>query len=114
MTARRKVWLATLVVLVVVVAVLAWWLWPKQQVPTVTLHGMDYTTNMQIEEYGGYVYVTVPVNTDPRDVVLTVADETDNQRIRDFLAELDTLVPGERVLALSTSNLHVLVTGMAE
>lgn len=112
---RRGLWIAGAVLLVIVIGVAAWLLWPKQQqTETVTLIGTEYTTNMPIEEHGGYVYVTIPVNSDTRDVVIEVPDETDNARIRDFLDELDTLVPGERVVALSDSNLHVLVDGMAE
>jgi len=111
---RRGLWIAGVALLVIVIGIAAWLLWPKQQTETVTLLGTEYTTNMQIEEHRGYVYVTIPVNSDTRDVVIEVPDETDNARIRDFLDELDTLVPGERVIALSDSNLHVLVDGIVE
>ena len=56
----------------------------------------------------------VPVNSEVNSLVLKVQDAEDNAQIRAFLSGLDTFVPGEHVLALSDSNLHFIIDGMAE
>jgi hypothetical protein len=83
-------------------------------VESVTVGGTEYTTNVRMDEQGGYVYAYIPVNTDVGEVVIEVADEQDNREIRSFLDSLDTFTPGEHVLELSDSNLHFIVDGMAE
>lgn len=110
---RRALWIAAAAVAVAIGA-LVWLNWPAQDVESVTVGGAEFATNMQMEEQGGYVYAYIPVNTDVGDVVIEVADAEDNREIREFLDSLDTLVPGEHVLALSDSNLHIIVDGMSE
>lgn len=113
---RRAAWIATAVaaVVVLVLAALLSWNRPAGGGEPVTVGGTEYTTNVRMDEQGGYVYAYIPVNTDVGEVVIEVADEEDNREIRDFLDSLDTLVPGEHVLELSDSNLHFIVDGMAE
>ena len=112
---RRAVWIAAAAVLAaVVVAALLWTNCPKTGAEPVTLGGVEYTSNVRMEEQGGYVYAYIPVNSDAGGVVIEVADAEDNREIREFLDSLDTLVPGEHVLALSESNLHIIVDGMSE
>lgn len=97
----------------VVLAAVLWVNQPRAAAPnTVTVQGTEYVTNVEVEAQGGYVYVYLPVNTDPEAVVLEVSDEADSQRIREFLGGLDTLVPGEHVVSLSESNLHFIVDGI--
>lgn len=112
---RRALWIAASAAAVaVVIGALVWLNWPAQDVESVTVGGAEYTTNVRMDEQGGYVYAYIPVNTDVGKVVIEVADEEDNREIRDFLDSLDTLVPGEHVLALSEANLHIIVDGMSE
>ena len=113
-----RVWLiaggVALIALVVLAAVL-WLNRPTADGPsTVTVQGVEYVTNVEVEAQGGYVYVYLPVNSDVESVVLEVADEADNQQIREFLDGLDTFVPGEHVLSLSETNLHFIVDGIDE
>lgn len=98
----------------VVAAAIAWWAWPVSDVETVTAYGIEYTTNVKVEEHGGYVYVYVPVNAKTGSVVLEVENKKDSQHIREFLDSLDTFVPGEHVVSTSEMNLHFIVDGMAE
>lgn len=112
---RRALWVvAAIVVVAAVVAGLLWWNQPEEQLDTVTLHSVEYTTNLRMDEHNGYAYVYVPVNTDAGEAVLEVEDEADSAEIRAFLDGLDTLVPGEHVLELSDANLHFIVDGMEE
>lgn len=111
---RKGLWLGSAVAAALLLGALAWWFWPASNVQTVSVLGVDYTTNMQIDDHNGYVYVYVPVNADVNRVVVKVADKADNKEIRGFLDSLDTLVPGEHVIELSDSNLHFIVDGMEE
>ncbi|MBC9936170.1 MULTISPECIES: hypothetical protein [unclassified Leucobacter] len=111
---RTLLWAGGAAAAALTVGALAWWNWPAPGVADVTILGVDYTTNMEVEEHGGYVYVTVPVNSDPRSVVVEVGNAGDDQEIREFLDGLDTLVPGEHVVELRASNLHFIVDGLAE
>lgn len=111
---KKALWIGAAASAAVVAGAALWWLWPAQNIEVVNVLGVDYTTNMQIEEHGGYVYVTVPVNAAVNSVVVEVEDKSDSQKIREFLDSLDTLVPGEHVLALRDSNLHIIVDGMDE
>jgi hypothetical protein len=112
---RRARWIAAAAAAVaVVIGALLWLNWPAQDVESVTVGGTEYTTNVRMDEQGGYVYAYIPVNTDVGEVVIEVADEQDNREIRSFLDSLDTFTPGEHVLELSDSNLHFIVDGMAE
>lgn len=109
---RRIVWGGAGAALAVALGLSAWSLWPSPDLESVTLLGVEYTSNMPLNEHGGYVYVTIPVNSDGNAVVLEVADTDDNGEIREFLSGLDTMVPGEHVLALRESNLHFIVDGI--
>ncbi|QYM75572.1 hypothetical protein [Leucobacter luti] len=111
---RRALWLGAGAVAALAIGVAAWSLWPASDVHSVTVLGVEYSTNLQIEEHDGYAYVTVPVNTEAGSTVLEVTDADDTRTIREFLAGLDTLVPGEHVLTLRTANLHIIVDGMVE
>lgn len=117
-TRPNRVWLIAGGVAILVLAVLAAALWlnrPAEEAPnTVTVQGVEYVTNVEVEEQGGYVYVYLPVNTETGAVVLEVADSADSERIKEFLDGLDTLVPGEHVVSLSESNLHFIVDGIDE
>ena len=113
----RPRWVVAAVVLAVLVT-LAALLWPNgpeaDPSKVVTVQGVDYVTNVRVEDQGGYVYVFLPVNADATSVVLEVGDERDNEKIREFLGALDTFVPGEHVLALSDSSLHFILDGIEE
>lgn len=112
----RLLWIggAVAVVLAVVLGTLLWANWSAKDVQVITVLGVEYSSNVPIEEQNGYVYVYLPVNSDTAAVIVEVSDEGDSRRIRDFLDSLDTFVPGEHVLDLSDSNLHFIVDGMAE
>lgn len=98
-----------------VIAVAIWLNWPKtDETSVVTVHGVEYVTNVQVEDHNGYAYVQMPVNSDTASVVLEVADSADNEKIREFLDGLDTLMPGEHVLSLNETNLHFIVDGIDE
>lgn len=109
---RWIVWGGSGAALAVALGLASWSLWQPSDVESVTLLGVEYTSNVQLDEHGGYVYVTLPVNSDGNAVVLEVTDPDDNEEIRGFLSALDTLVPGEHVLELRDSNLHFIVDGM--
>lgn len=79
---------------------------------TVTIYGTDYTTTQTVEGHNGYVYVSIPVNTDTSTVIVEVENGADNLKIREFLDQLDTFIPGEHVIALSDGNLHFIVDGI--
>lgn len=114
-SARLKWIVAGAVALVALTAVatLLWVTGPKEDAASsVTVQGISFVTNVEVEDQNGYVYVYLPVNTDAASVVLEVANESDNQQIREFLGALDTLVPGEYVLSLSEATLHFIVDGM--
>ena len=111
---RRALWLGAGAAAALALGAATWALWPTSDVRSVTVLGVDYSTNLEIEEHDGYTYVTVPVNTEAGSAVLEVPDADDTRAIREFLAGLDTLVPGEHVLTLRTANLHIIVDGMAE
>ncbi|WP_125098952.1 hypothetical protein [Leucobacter chromiireducens] len=111
---RRAVWLGVGVTAAIAIGAVTWSLWPETDVRTVTVLGVDYTTNLDVEDHNGYPYVTVPVNTVVGSIVLEVSDADDTRTIQDFLATLDTLVPGEHVVSLGASNLHIIVDGIAE
>ncbi|WP_025134722.1 hypothetical protein [Leucobacter sp. PH1c] len=111
---RRALWLGAGAAAALALGAATWALWPTSDVHSVTVLGVDYSTNLEIEEHDGYTYVTVPVNTEAGSAVLEVPDADDTRAIREFLAGLDTLVPGEHVLTLRTANLHIIVDGMAE
>ena len=114
----KLVWLIAGGVAVVVLVVSAATFWlnkPEVDAPTtVTVQGVEYVTNVEVEAQSGYVYVYLPVNTDPETVVLEAPIEADTQQIREFLDGLDTLVPGEHVVSLSEVNLHFIVDGIDE
>lgn len=110
----KKVWLGGAIAAALVLGGLAWWIGSTQTVKTVTVLGVDYTTNLEMDVYDGNVYVSVPVNTNTGEAVLKVDNKEDNEQIREFLDSLDTLVPGEHALALSETNLRFIVDGMAE
>lgn len=116
----RPRWVVSAVVLAVLVTLvtLAALLWPNgpeaDPSKVVTVQGVDYVTNVRVEDQGGYVYVFLPVNADATSVVLEAGDERDNEKIREFLGALDTFVPGEHVLALSDSSLHFILDGIEE
>ncbi|MBL3700610.1 hypothetical protein D3228_13320 [Leucobacter luti] len=107
-------WLGAGAAAAIAAGALTWSLWPVQDLDTHTVLGVEVTTNLEVAAHGGYIYVTVPVNADASEAVLHVPDEGDNLRIREFLDGLDTLVPGEHVLALSEANLHFIVDGIEE
>jgi hypothetical protein len=111
----RVVWIAIAAAgVVALIAALLISTWPKENLATVTIGGVGYTSNMEVEEFNGYVYVFIPVNTEVDDAVVEVDDADDSRKIRDFLDSLGTLVPGEHVLELSNSNLHFIVDGIEE
>lgn len=111
---RKLLWAGGATAVALAAGAVLWANWPAQDLDVVTVLGVDYTTNMQVDEHGGYVYVTVPVNSDAGSVVVEVGDAGDNAEIREFLDTLDTLVPGEHVVELQRSNLHFIVDGLAE
>ena len=111
---RRALWLGAGAAAALALGAATWALWPTSDVRSVTVLGVNYSTNLEIEDHDGYTYVTVPVNTEAGSAVLEVPDTDDTRAIREFLAGLDTLVPGEHVLTLRTANLHIIVDGMAE
>ncbi len=110
----RLLWLGVAAAGLVALGSLLWWNWPATDVETVTVLGVEYSTNLRLDEHDGYTYVYVPVNTDVGTAVLQVEDAGDRAQIRAFLDSLDTLLPGEHVLALSDANLHFIVDGMDE
>lgn len=76
--------------------------------------GVEFTTNVEVREERGSVYVYLPVNTDVASVVLGVEDPSTSERIRAFLDGIDTLVPGEHVLDLEGVSVRVIVDGIPD
>ncbi|GAA1598690.1 hypothetical protein GCM10009693_08230 [Leucobacter chromiireducens subsp. chromiireducens] len=111
---HRALWLGVGAAAALAIGAVTWSLWPAGDVRTTTVLGVEYSTNLNVEEQNGYTYVTVPVNTEVESLVLEVPDAEDTRTIREFLAGLDTFVPGEHVLSLGTANLHIIVDGLAE
>lgn len=87
---------------------------PKGKAEEVTIRGIEYTTNLKMDEFGGDVYVYLPVNAEVGEAVVERKDGKGNEEIRSFLDSLDTLVPGEHMLELGDYNLHVIIDGMEE
>lgn len=112
----KAIWMIAIGIALVVLTLLAALLWLNRpevdETSVVTVQGVEYVTNVTVEEQDGYVYVLMPVNSDAASVVLEVADDRDNAKIREFLDGLDTLVPGEHVLSLSDANLHFILDGI--
>lgn len=115
---RKRGWIIAGGAVLVALAVLAAALWlnrPDANTPsTVTVQGVEYVTNVEVEEQDGYLFVYLPVNADTADVVLETPNAADTRQIREFLDGLDTLVPGEYVVSLSAANLHFIVDGIDE
>lgn len=84
------------------------------QVHEYSIRGLEYTTNLQIEEVRGEIYVYVLVNTDTDDIVFEVEDAADNGLVSEFFKGLDTFIPGEYEVELTDSTLRVIVDGMVE
>lgn len=118
--AGKKQLLIAIAVLAIVGALLAGWLVltsgdsAADDVETHTVRGVEYSTNLEIEELRGDLYVYVLVNTDVEDIVFEVDNRDDNAAIQKFFNSLDTFVPGEYELDLTDATLRIIVDGMAE
>lgn len=114
-SARMRSIIAGAAAVLVALAVALPLLWPRAaDVREVEVAGTTFTTNLDVREEGGYVYAYLPVNADVGAVVLTAENPDDTARIREFLQDLDTLVPGEHVIDLTDSHLHVIVDGIPD
>ncbi|MCC3283218.1 hypothetical protein [Arthrobacter caoxuetaonis] len=79
---------------------------------TYEIAGEDYTSNVEIKEEAGGVYMYLPVNTDIEEVEVVTADPDTTQQLQEQLQNLDTFVPGEHILELPDTSIHVIIDGI--
>lgn len=102
---------AALVLLAVLTAVF----WPRGEgAAMVTVAGIEFTSTIEIREENGVVYAYLPVNADLGEVVLRTGDRDDDETIRATIDAIDVFTPGEHVIMLKESAIHVIVDGIAD
>lgn len=100
--------------MLLLVAVLVAVLWPRNGVERVTVAGVEFRTNVVMEEYNNSPYANIPINSDTQQVVIETENPRDTATIREFLDAVNTFVPGEYTLQLADRTMYVRVDGIAE